>query len=132
LVQCAVETLVVEMGYVFGQHVFEVVAVEDQYPVERLAAEGADPSLGDRVRPGRLHRCAEDADALAGEHGIKDAGELGVAVPDKNLKLATRSPRSISRFRACWATQAAFGFTVVPRRWTRRVACSTTNRTENR
>jgi hypothetical protein len=51
LVQCAVETLVVEMGYVFGQHVFEVVA-EDQYPVERLAAEGADPSLGDRVRRG--------------------------------------------------------------------------------
>jgi hypothetical protein len=32
---------------------------------------------------GRSHRCAQDADALTGEHGVKDAGELAVAVADQ-------------------------------------------------
>jgi hypothetical protein len=71
----------------WGQGVFEVVAVEDQYPVEQLAAEGADPSFGDCVRPGRLHRRAQDADAFVGAHGIEDGGELGVAILDQEGEL---------------------------------------------
>lgn len=68
--------MVVEVVYVLGQSVFEVAAVEDQYPVEQLAAQGADPSFGDCVRPGCLHRCAQDADAFVGEHGIEEGGDL--------------------------------------------------------
>jgi hypothetical protein len=50
----------------------------------------------------------------------------------KNLKLAAGSPRSIRKSRACWAAQAPLGFAVMPRMGTRRVACSTTNSTDNR
>jgi len=75
--------MVVDVVYVLGQRVVEVAAVEDQHSVEQLAADGADPAFGDRVRPGRPHRCAQDADALAGEHGIEDVGELAVAIPDE-------------------------------------------------
>jgi hypothetical protein len=60
--------------------------VEDQNSVQQLAADGADPSFGDRVGSGRAHRCAQDADAFAGEHGIKDVGELGIPVPDQELQ----------------------------------------------
>jgi hypothetical protein len=63
--------------------VFEVAAVEDQYSVEQFATDGADPAFGDRVRLGRRRWGAQDADALAGEHGIEGRGEFGVAVPDQ-------------------------------------------------
>ena len=52
-----------------------------QCPVQQFAAEGSDPSFGDRVRLGRPHRCAQDSNTLAGEQGIKSASELAVAVP---------------------------------------------------
>jgi hypothetical protein len=83
LVQCAVGAVVVEVRHVLGQHVFEVAAVDDQYPVEQFAVDGADPAFGDRVGPGCPHRGAQDADGVAGEHGIEDGGELGVAVADQ-------------------------------------------------
>ena len=52
--------MVVEVRHVLGQHCGEMAAVEDQYPVQQLAAEGFDPSFGDRVRLGRPHRRAQD------------------------------------------------------------------------
>ena len=61
------------------------VAVDDQYPVQQFTADSSDPALGNRVRLGCPHRCAQDAKTLAGEHGIENAGELAVAVPIKNL-----------------------------------------------
>ena len=71
--------VVVEVRYVLSQNVFEVAAVDDQHPVEQFAADGADPSFGDRVRPWRSHWCVQNADALAGEH----AGELGIPIPNQ-------------------------------------------------
>ncbi|MDT5000435.1 MAG: hypothetical protein QOK12_2540 [Mycobacterium sp.] len=48
--------MVVEVRHVLAQHCLEVAAVEDQHPVEQFAADGADPSFGDRVGPRRqLH-----------------------------------------------------------------------------
>lgn len=41
--------VLVEMCCVLGQDVFEVVPVEDQYSVEQLVADGADPSSGSHV-----------------------------------------------------------------------------------
>ena len=78
--------MVVKVCHVLGQHRLEVAAVEDQHQVESLAAEGADPSLGDRVRSRCPYRCAQDADTFVGEHGvgehgIEDASELAVAIP---------------------------------------------------
>jgi hypothetical protein len=47
------------------------VPVEDEHSIQQFAADGADPSFGDCVRPGRAHWCAQDADGVAGEHGIE-------------------------------------------------------------
>jgi hypothetical protein len=38
LVQRAVWAVTVEVRYVLGQHVFELATVDDQYPVQQLAA----------------------------------------------------------------------------------------------
>jgi hypothetical protein len=38
LVECAVGAVVVEVPHVFGQHALEMAEVENQYPVEQLAA----------------------------------------------------------------------------------------------
>jgi hypothetical protein len=83
VLQGAVGAMGVEVCHVLGQHCLEVAVVDDQHSVEYLVAEGADPSLGDSVGPGCPHRCAQDSDAFAGEHGIEDAGELAVAVLDQ-------------------------------------------------
>ena len=129
LVQCSVRPVGVEVRHVLGQHNLKLALVEDQHPIQQLAAHGADPAFGDGVRAGRAYWGAQDPDGFAGEHGVEDAGELAVAVRIKNLNPAARSPRSIIRLRACWATQAPVGFAVTPSKCTRRVACSTTNRT---
>ncbi|MDQ3886588.1 MAG: hypothetical protein M3308_06160 [Actinomycetota bacterium] len=77
---------------VLGQHSLEV-AVDDQHSVEQFAADSADPSFGDRVRAGRLHWGAQDADGFAGEHGVEDAGELAVAIPDQEPALVALAGR---------------------------------------
>jgi hypothetical protein len=46
----AVRPVSVVMGGVGAEHLLEVAAVDDQDPVEALAAEGADPTLGVRIR----------------------------------------------------------------------------------
>jgi hypothetical protein len=56
VLQSAVGAVLVEMRRVLGQYVFEMAPVEDQYSVEHLAADGADPSFGDGVRAGCPHR----------------------------------------------------------------------------
>jgi hypothetical protein len=70
---------------VLGQHPAQVVLIDDQQPVEELAAQAADDPFADGVRPGRLRRAGENLDALGGEHGAEGAGELARAVPDQKL-----------------------------------------------
>jgi hypothetical protein len=89
--------MVVEVHQVLGQHALEVEAVEDQHPVDQLSADDADPSFGDRVRPGRSHRCAQNADAFAGETASKASVNLLSRSRITNVKVAIRSPRSISK-----------------------------------
>lgn len=79
--------MVVEVRHVLGQHCREMVAVDDQHPVQQFAADSSNPSFGDRVRLRCPHRCAQDVNTLAGEDGIEHAGELAVAVPDQEREL---------------------------------------------
>ena len=44
------------------------------------------------VRLGCQHRCAQDADNLAGEHGIEYAGELAVTISDQEPELSLDPP----------------------------------------
>src|SRR3954452_7398743 len=47
----------------------------------------------------------------------------------KNRNCSARSPRSMSRLRVCWVTQAPVGWAVIPAIRTRRRSCSITTRT---
>jgi ferredoxin len=70
---------------VLGQHLSQVLLIDDQRPVEELPAQGADHRFADRVRLRCLRWAGQDPGALGGEHGIERAGELASAVPDQEL-----------------------------------------------
>jgi hypothetical protein len=68
-----------------GEDLFQVTPTEDQQVVEQLAARGANPALGERVRTRRPVGQADDLDALAAEDFIEGSGELGVPVTEQEL-----------------------------------------------
>ncbi|AHH98693.1 hypothetical protein KALB_5331 [Kutzneria albida DSM 43870] len=59
--------------------------VDDQQPIEQLAAETSDHSLTNRVRARRLWWAGEDPDALGGEHGVEHGGESRVPISQQKL-----------------------------------------------
>jgi hypothetical protein len=60
-----------------------LLAAGDLEPVEAVAADGADPALGDRVRLRRPKRRAHDLNAFALEDIVEGAAELAVAIVDQ-------------------------------------------------
>src|SRR4029453_13023635 len=68
------------MGGVDAEHLLEVAAVDDQDPVEAFAAEGADPTLGVRIRIRSSDGRPDDPHALAAEDLVEGAAELTVAI----------------------------------------------------
>src|ERR1039457_3821875 len=58
----------VVMQQVLGQHLAQVVLIDDQQPVQELAAQGTDDSFAGRVRSRRLRRAGENPDAVRGEY----------------------------------------------------------------
>ena len=107
-----------------AQDVFELSAACDQKPVEAVAADGADPALGERVRVRRPERCADDLDALASEDVVEGAAELAVAVVVRNRAGVARSESDQANWRACWVVQPPSGFVVRPAKCTRRLLSS--------
>jgi hypothetical protein len=63
-----------------AEHLLKLSPTDDQDPVESVAADGAHPALGERVRLRRPERCADDLDALASEDLVEDTAELAVSV----------------------------------------------------
>jgi hypothetical protein len=59
----------------------------DQYTVQALAADAADPALGDRVGARRLDRRPDGPHSDGAEHGVERCGELGVPVTDQELEI---------------------------------------------
>jgi hypothetical protein len=110
----------------------EVAAPDDQQPVQALGAHRPDPAFRMGVRVRRLHRRQQDLGALEAEHVVEAAGELRVVVAQPKRSRRSRSPSANSRLRACWVTQAPFGWAVTPARWTRRVSSSMKNSTYSR
>ena len=76
----SVRPVLVVMGGVGAEHLLEVAAVDDQDPVEALAAEGADPTLGVRIRIRSSDGRPDDPHALAAEDLVEGAAELTVAI----------------------------------------------------
>src|SRR6266496_2728135 len=78
--------LLVEVADVDAEDMLELVATEDQEPIEALATHAADPAfrVGGRVR--RPDRCADDRDLFALEDAVEGAAELRVAVVDQEAR----------------------------------------------
>ena len=57
--------------------------VDDEDPVEQLAAQGADHSFADRVCARRLWWIGQDADALRGEDRVECSSEPGIPVAEQ-------------------------------------------------
>ena len=66
-----------------AEHLLELSPADDQGPVEAVAADGADPALGERIRLRRPERRADDLDALALEDHVEGMAEFAVAVVDQ-------------------------------------------------
>ena len=62
-----------------AEHLLELSPADDQDPVEVVAADGADPALGERICLGRLERCADDLDAVAS--GLATVAETRTPTP---------------------------------------------------
>jgi hypothetical protein len=102
-----------------AEDALELPAAGDQEPVEAVAADGADPAFGERVRPRRPKRGADDLDALASEDVVEGAAELAVTIVDNRAGVA-RSESDQASCRACWAIQRPSGFPVQPAKCARR------------
>ena len=68
---------------ILPHHDREVAWSGDQELVEAFPAQCPDEAFRDRVRPGCPDRGADDADVVAGEHGVERGGELAVPVADQ-------------------------------------------------
>src|SRR5829696_1998308 len=73
----------VEVLLVLGQHGGCVMLVDDEDPVQQLAAQAADEPFGDGVRPRRPDWCGHDLDAGGIEHGVDDLAELAVVIAEE-------------------------------------------------
>jgi hypothetical protein len=93
---------------------FELTAMEHQHPAEALPADDPDEPIGGRVRTRRPDRRGDVPDALRGEHLVEAGGELGISVPDQELRLATLLGQAKLRLRACWVTHSTTGLVAVP------------------
>ena len=105
--------------------------IPDQCPIQTLSPHGAHPALRVRVR----------ARSRAGILTTSIPAEPNTASNAVNFASLSRiryrnrcpcSPRSISRFRACCATQAPLEWAVIPARCTDRRCTSTKNNTYSR
>src|ERR1017187_3684681 len=70
---------------VFGQHPAQMMLIDDQQPVQELAAQGTYDSLADGVRFGSLRWAGENPDPFRREYGVEGVGELAGAIPDQEL-----------------------------------------------
>ena len=77
--------VLVVMGAIVGQDMFEMAATNDQHPVEALATNRADESLCKGICSGCSRRSTDGPDALGTEYFVEAQGELGVSVPDEEL-----------------------------------------------
>ena len=113
---CQSESTVRPVGVVVvdvdAHDMLELSATDDQEPVEAVAADGADPAFGERVRLRCAKRGADDPDALAPEDLVEAAAELTWI---RNRAGVVRSESDQPSWRACWHVQRPSGFAVQSR-----------------
>jgi hypothetical protein len=126
----AVRPVSVVVGGVEVEHLLKVAAVDDQQPVEALAAKGADPTLGIRIRIRSSDRPPDDPHALAAEHVVEGAAELTVAIVKQKAKgLVAVAQGASAGCAPCCATQRPSGLLVLATNSIRRRSSETKKRT---
>jgi hypothetical protein len=93
LLESAVWAVSGVVGLLLSQHVHELAFVEDQYPVQALAAHGADPPFGVSVGLRRARRTEQHRDAGAGEHGGEAGSELGITIAEEEPEPVSPLPQ---------------------------------------
>ena len=106
---------------VLGKDCVEVTAAEDEHPIEALAPDGADGALTASVRGARTG-VVMTLVASAAKTASKEAVNLVSRSRMQNLIAFAWSARSIETLRACWVTQLATGFDVMPAIRTKRLS----------
>ena len=66
-----------------AEYLLELSPADDQDPVEAVAPDGADPTLGERISFRSPEYPADDLDVFASEDFIEDVVELAVAIVDQ-------------------------------------------------
>jgi hypothetical protein len=114
----------VVVRHIARQHHLQLTPAEDQHPIQHLTTNRAHPPFRERVRP----RARTGVRRIWTPSEPKTASKLSVNLASRsrmrNLNCPTRSPRSMSRLRACCATHHPVGFDITPRMWTWRLATS--------
>ena len=82
----AVRPVPVVVVGVDAQDAFEMAPSEDEDPIETVAADGAHPALGERVRVRRLDRRPDHLDPYGGEQRVEGASELAVPIAEQELQ----------------------------------------------
>jgi hypothetical protein len=98
----------VVMAGVVPEHISQVPFVVDEHPVGARGSCCAYPPFGVAVRPRRPRR-GHYSQALAGEISSKAQVNLASRSRITKRNAPVRSPRSMTRLRACWAVQSPSG-----------------------
>jgi hypothetical protein len=83
-----------------------MVLIPDEGTVEKLASASRDPAFGDRVHARRPGVAEHSPDPGISEDRVERSCLVQAAITDHELNPVACSPRSISKFRACWAVHA--------------------------
>jgi hypothetical protein len=121
LLERAVRTVLVVMPDVGAYNLLDVAAAEDQDPVEALASQAPDPTLGVCLRLRRPHGVR--ITQTPSDWNTWSKARVNVLSRSRMRKRTgcSRSASVIIRLRACWVAQRSCGFAVTPAKWTRRL-----------
>ena len=122
LVQALVGTMPGVTRRVLAKDPPRVTRSYDQDPVGQFAVQCPGEALADRIRP----RCAwwRVISLASASSTASNIVVYFVSRPlIRNRSSSSRSPRSIARFRACWAIQLPVGLAVTPATCSFLVAC---------
>jgi hypothetical protein len=127
-----VRTMTVVVLDIDPKDLLEAAAPDEQQPVQALGPYRPDPALRVGVRVRGLHRRQQHLGALGAEHIVEAAENFASWSRSTKRSRRPRSPSATSKLRACWVTQAPFGWAVTPARSTRRVSSSMKNNSYSR
>jgi hypothetical protein len=100
---------------VLSERPAEVSLAEDQHAVGEFGSDGSTRSVRRRSSPSATRRIFTTAIPASANTASNEAANCPARSRMWNRNRATRSPRSMTRLRACWVVQGPSGWPVTPR-----------------